>query len=504
MINGMRCAGESISINGTTYNEDNLSGTERLLTENGCDSIIVIDLEYLELNTTDSDIACEGDATGEITTSMSNDELDYQLTISDAAGDTVYETSGNGQFSTGPTLVPGTYTVTLLASDLGCTYQEIIQLQASHSASEAELSGYRCPDEVLIINGRTYGPDNPSGVEVLNTVHGCDSTLYINLSYLSIEANHTDVQCSDESTGAISVRMTDDIPFDLSIYDDSGNLLISESSQVEYNTGQVLKTGTYTVVATSEEPSCRLEQEVQVGAIHQSPEPVYLEELLCAGENLEVNGTLYSADKPEGSEVLESVTGCDSTIHILLEFYQETFAQDDIHKVTDNELVVPVLENDEFDPDAELVISVVSYENAEDVTVDGEELLVSVEDGFTGVTTIEYELCNAACTEVCTRAHVNVVHSHDGYDEDILTPNEDGYNDLLVVAGYQAHEQIPNARINIINRWGQVVYSSSDYHNDWRGDKDGNSSSPLPEGVYYYHLIFNTGASIMGSRSLIR
>jgi gliding motility-associated-like protein len=47
----------------------------------------------------------------------------------------------------------------------------------------------------------------------------------------------------------------------------------------------------------------------------------------------------------------------------------------------------------------------------------------------------------------------------------VVTPNGDGKNDFLIV-----DKSLPNSNIIVFNRWGQSVYSSSNYQNEWSGD----------------------------------
>ncbi|WP_316793810.1 gliding motility-associated C-terminal domain-containing protein [Pedobacter frigoris] len=58
----------------------------------------------------------------------------------------------------------------------------------------------------------------------------------------------------------------------------------------------------------------------------------------------------------------------------------------------------------------------------------------------------------------------------------IVTPNGDGSNDVLKIKGI---ENYLDTEIFIVNRWGNEVYRSNDYKNDWDG-------SQLNEGTYYY------------------
>jgi gliding motility-associated-like protein len=65
----------------------------------------------------------------------------------------------------------------------------------------------------------------------------------------------------------------------------------------------------------------------------------------------------------------------------------------------------------------------------------------------------------------------------------VITPNGDGVNDLFVISGLEYH---PNSVLYIYNRWGNLVYQSNDYQNDW----DGGNLNP---GIYYYVLILTDG-----------
>jgi len=64
----------------------------------------------------------------------------------------------------------------------------------------------------------------------------------------------------------------------------------------------------------------------------------------------------------------------------------------------------------------------------------------------------------------------------------VITPNNDGNNDLFKIEGLK-----PETKLVLVNRWGNVVFDADDYQNDWDG-KDINGL-PLLEGVYTYKLI---------------
>jgi gliding motility-associated-like protein len=69
-----------------------------------------------------------------------------------------------------------------------------------------------------------------------------------------------------------------------------------------------------------------------------------------------------------------------------------------------------------------------------------------------------------------------------------ISPNGDGLNDVLIIPGILRRQ--PN-RLTIFNRWGNVVYETENYKNDWGGKTDRAFSlleddQLLPDGVYYY------------------
>jgi gliding motility-associated-like protein len=65
---------------------------------------------------------------------------------------------------------------------------------------------------------------------------------------------------------------------------------------------------------------------------------------------------------------------------------------------------------------------------------------------------------------------------------DAFTPNGDGFNDLFEIK----HPATTKIEIEIFNRWGNSVYKSDDYQNDWDGKGSGNFlGKDLPVGTYY-------------------
>lgn len=88
---------------------------------------------------------------------------------------------------------------------------------------------------------------------------------------------------------------------------------------------------------------------------------------------------------------------------------------------------------------------------------------------------------------------VLIIPYTDFFIPDGFSPNGDGKNDLFVIKG------LPFGTDNVFtvyNRWGNKVYSKSNYDNTWNGTPNVNGTmgtEKLPPGTYYYILEFNGG-----------
>ena len=82
----------------------------------------------------------------------------------------------------------------------------------------------------------------------------------------------------------------------------------------------------------------------------------------------------------------------------------------------------------------------------------------------------------------------------------VLSPNGDGINDLWKIEKIEA---FPNAQIVIYNRFGQEVFSKTNYQNDWDG-RISSQYDKVAEGTFYYVIkIPESNQFITGSLTII-
>ncbi len=100
------------------------------------------------------------------------------------------------------------------------------------------------------------------------------------------------------------------------------------------------------------------------------------------------------------------------------------------------------------------------------------------EDQFT------YTLCNSnGCDTATVRIFIKCV---DIVVFTAVSPNRDGFNDVFYISEI---EKFPNSELKIYNRWGNIVFQTKNYQNDWRGTW--KNDLELPDGTYFYRLELN-------------
>ena len=315
------CPGESIVVNGTTYDESNPAGVEVITGGNaaGCDSTITINLTYFPpANGMYDETLCAGET----------------RTI---GGVTFDETNPSG-------------TVTLpAASANGCDSTVMVNLTFLQ-ASMTDVSMTLCPGESIVVNGNTYDEGMPTGQETLLAVNGCDSIVAIQLSFYPPSLNTiTQTLCEGES---LTVNGT--------VYDESSpsgtEIIAGGSANGCDSTITVSLQFAAPAMENIVQTICPDEQIVVNETVYNEANPSGTEvilggsvngcdsiiavalsffaapvsdvvQTLCSGESITVGNTVYDENNPSGTEVLQTVNGCDSTISVSLTFLPNTTSQ---------------------------------------------------------------------------------------------------------------------------------------------------------------------------------
>ena len=79
-----------------------------------------------------------------------------------------------------------------------------------------------------------------------------------------------------------------------------------------------------------------------------------------------------------------------------------------------------------------------------------------------------------------------------------FTPDGDGINDVFEIVGI---EKYPNNELIIYNRWGNVVFQTVNYQNNWSGNSISTLNivnEELPTGTYFYIFDTKTNGVIKG------
>ncbi|MBV6441722.1 MAG: PKD domain-containing protein [Haliscomenobacteraceae bacterium CHB4] len=100
-----------------------------------------------------------------------------------------------------------------------------------------------------------------------------------------------------------------------------------------------------------------------------------------------------------------------------------------------------------------------------------------------------YEVCVNDCLGWCESAEVTLLAQLPPGPQplllppsNVITPNGDGTGDAVLIPNF---DQFPNSiEFTILSRWGDVVYQTKNYDNNWQGTN--GSGKPLPDGTYYY------------------
>lgn len=111
---------------------------------------------------------------------------------------------------------------------------------------------------------------------------------------------------------------------------------------------------------------------------------------------------------------------------------------------------------------------------------------------YSGLDQLTIRVCDAGRS--CSEAVITIEVVGDLVIYNAVSPNGDGYNDILRIEYIDIIEDTRRNKVTIFNRWGDKVFEVSDYdnmNNVFTGVGEGNAL--LPSGTYFYSIQFMSG-----------
>ncbi len=179
-------------------------------------------------------------------------------------------------------------------------------------------------------------------------------------------------------------------------------------------------------------------------------------------------------------DFLNGVCGDDYQAEVLVEYQFDPVAIDDQTEVENAGSIslVDVLIND-FYAAGDVIVEVVNPPVFGDAFVTNQNEIRYVSDpAFVGEDQLIYQITSVRCGSSSQATLKITIGENEACDfiPNIISPNEDGYNDAFIVPCVVNN---PENEVKIFNIWGDQVYVQQGYENNWTGDN-------LPTGTYYY------------------
>jgi gliding motility-associated-like protein len=121
-------------------------------------------------------------------------------------------------------------------------------------------------------------------------------------------------------------------------------------------------------------------------------------------------------------------------------------------------------------------------------------LLENLGPGIVDVTVTDAGQCMANASYTLSSSESTCITVYE-----IITPNNDGYNDTWRIRGIEFY---PEATVEIYDRWGKQVFYSKGYDREWDGIYNGEL---LPMASYHYVIKLNNGSpALVGNITIVK
>lgn len=305
-LNVTLCEGESVTVNGTTFNDpvSNLRITIPNATEQGCDSTILLSIQIQEaptvtiVSTADSCQQQSGSARAEVAGGTGNPTFQWS--------------AGTANTNTVTNLAAGDYSVTI--TDGVCERTQTFTIPAANETVEGSFSAVLCQGEQVEIDGQIFDENNPTGTVLLpgGASSGCDSLVNVDLSFtepLNVTIETEPSYCG-QPTGKGTVVLANGSTTGLFRWSTGAETTINEATD--------LLAGEYFVTLTNN--GCEQVESFTIALVEQLIPINYAPAPLCREETVTMGNQTFSIDNPSGTVQLPSSTGCDSLVSVQLTF----------------------------------------------------------------------------------------------------------------------------------------------------------------------------------------
>ncbi len=476
------CEGEAYDFYGTSYTQAGVyTHIENAL--EGCDSLIILNLTVNNNSTSQlNEEICEGDVfqvgseifdkTGNYNITLQNyyqcDSVVFlNLTVIDNSEATIKEEICEGEvYTIGSTLLNETgYYELHIPNKAGCDSTVYLDLLV-HENTGYSFDASICEGGIYTYENQMFSEEGIYPISLVNKA-GCDSTVFLNLSVKKNSVENISASICDNET----------YEFNGEVYDEEG---------------------LYFAVKTN---SLGCDSTIFLNLTVNPNETVFLEEEICEGEVVEIDGINYTQT---GNYEIQASTlnGCDSLIFL------DLF----VHKFTDS-LRIGSDESIELGESISLIPEVYDVSLNSFIWTNEKDEIISEEKDLVDYTPFNSEqivltATNEAGCEQKDTVFLRVDRRIDVIFPNIFSPNDDRVNDFFRPSTNKAITAIN--QFMIFDRWGGLVYQSShqgslESFQGWNGRFNGQKASI---GVYSFkcelQVVDGGKEEIVGTVTLVR
>ncbi|MFA5648371.1 MAG: Ig-like domain-containing protein [Bacteroidales bacterium] len=205
---------------------------------------------------------------------------------------------------------------------------------------------------------------------------------------------------------------------------------------------------------------------------------------------------------------VSDIDGDYSTAQVSVIVVEELTAYDDYVEVDKNgSITFNVLENDIYHNVNRIEFSIASYPYFGAAVANPENTITYTPViNYVGTDSLIYKITGAhnQHAEAMVRIKIKDVGDDKLMIPEGFSPDGDGINDEFEILGLESYN---NVSLMVYNRWGNMVFQSDKYQNNWDGKSNTSMSigKTLPTGTYYYVItIKDTNKRISGNVFLKR